>query len=478
MSSPEMEERSASAPEGQKAQKRQRVMRKRIRRHDRLLTLVLLILILLFNILGLVMKDTGFSDTENRAMAQKPEIHVSGLLDGSAEADIEDWFADQFAGRAAFVRFKTRLDRLLGKREISGVYIGKDGYLMEEPASPDPEWFSRNLEAIRDFASRHQELDLYMSVIPNAAAVLSGYLPSQAPVRDQAVDMAAIQAALPENVRFLDMTEALKAHQDEGIYYRTDHHWTSLGARYAFEAMAPEMGITGVSSDYTVYTVADDFTGTMASKAAVYDSTDMVQLYVPGNVKNDYVVAYPGTEGESCSMYKSEALNARDKYTVFFGGNYSMVDIKTVTNNHRCLLLIKDSYANCFVQFLTPYYEHIIMIDPRYYYDDLEQVISSQTVTDVLFLYNMNTYLEDRSLADTLAAPEPGQEAETQASGQALTEESQGSGQETEGEEQASGQEASEEEQTYSLEMETEEQADDAFMGDAEMTGDTFENGI
>ena len=90
----------------------------------------------------------------------------------------------------------------------------------------------------------------------------------------------------------------------------------------------------------------------------------------------------------------------------FFGGNYGLIDIKTVNNNKRCLLLIKDSYANSFVQFLTPYYEHIIMVDPRYYYDDLEQVIASQTVTDVLFLYNMNTYLEDRSLADALTVIE------------------------------------------------------------------------
>ncbi len=392
----------ARALRRQRAEKRRRQIRVRAGRHNRLLTLILLAVIILINVLGLVLPDTAFSDTENRAMAQKPEISTAGVLDGSVSANIQSWFSDQFAGRSMFVGLKTRLDRLLGKRETGGVYVGSGGYLMEVPAEPDPEWFDKNLDAIGDFASRHSDLNLYMSVVPNAAYILSDYMPAQAPVRDQSADTAAIRAKLPDTVNYIDVTETMRVHQDEGIYYKTDHHWTSLGARYAFEAMAPEMNLTDVGHDYTIYTVADDFTGTMASKASSYDSTDAVELYVPSGVKNDYMVTYPDGGSESCSMYSNEALEARDKYTVFFGGNYSMVDIKTVNNNKRCLLLIKDSYANCFVQFLTPYFEHIIMVDPRYYYDDLEQLIASQTVTDVLFLYNMNTYLEDRSLADSL----------------------------------------------------------------------------
>ena len=396
----------AKALRRQRAQKRRRQIKARARRHNRLLTLILLALIILLNVLGLAFKDVDFSDIENRAMAQKPQITREGLLDGSAAEAVQSWFSDQFAFRSRLVGLKTKLDKLFGKREINGVYIGKGGYLMEVPASPDPEWFDKNLDAINDFAGRHKDLNLYMSVVPNAAYILTDYMPGQAPVRDQSQDTAAITSRLPDNVTYLDVTETMRAHQSEGIYYKTDHHWTSLGARYAFEAMAEGLGLTNIGHDYTVYTVADDFTGTMASKASIYDSTDAVQLYVPAGVKNDFMVTYPGTGGESCAMYSSAALEARDKYTVFFGGNYGMVDIKTVNNNKKCLLLIKDSYANSFVQFLTPYYEHIIMVDPRYYYDDLEQLIASQTVTDVLFLYNMNTYLEDRSLADALTVIE------------------------------------------------------------------------
>ena len=117
----------------------------------------------------------------------------------------------------------------------------------------------------------------------------------------------------------------------------------------------------------------------------------------------DAFLAYADSGEDISSLYRREALNNKDHYTVFFGGNYSRVDITTTANTGRCLLLFKDSYANCMVQFLYPYFDHITMIDPRYYYDNVELVIRSEAITDVLYLYNADTFLGDTSLADVLA---------------------------------------------------------------------------
>ena len=103
-----------------------------------------------------------------------------------------------------------------------------------------------------------------------------------------------------------------------------------------------------------------------------------------------------------CSLYDSKCLEEKDQYTVFLGGNHPRVDIATTSASKRCLLLFKDSYANCFVPFLTPYYQKIILIDPRYYYDKLDTLIRQEGVTDVLFLYNTDTFLTDNALADVL----------------------------------------------------------------------------
>ena len=103
-------------------------------------------------------------------------------------------------------------------------------------------------------------------------------------------------------------------------------------------------------------------------------------------------------------MYDSAALKNKDKYEVFFGGNHARVDISTPMEEKKNLLLFKDSYANCFIPFLIPYYRNIIVIDPRYFYDDIESLISDNEITDILFLYNVNTFLGDNSLRDVLVS--------------------------------------------------------------------------
>lgn len=372
-----------------------------------LLLIVFVLLILFFNISGIITQDVEFSKEENRSLAQKPSLSVSDLLDGSYSKNLDSYFSDQFYLRNSWIRLKVNLDLLLGKQESNGVYIGKDNYLMEIPVTPDSEWLNKNLKAIDDFAKRHQDKRVVMSVIPNSAYILSEKAPLNANVRNQAQDEKMIADHLKHNLAFIEVSEVLKQHSDENIFYKTDHHWTSLGAKYVFEVLANSLGIDNPITDYKIFTVSDSFSGSMASKSGYLKSVDEIQIMIPktsnySEIDLDTFVVKFSENHETCSLYSSEALKAKDQYTVFLGGNYSRVDIQTLNDNGHVLLLIKDSYANCFVQFLTPYYEKIIMIDPRYYYDEIEQAISKEQITDILFLYNMNTFLEDRSLADVL----------------------------------------------------------------------------
>ena len=250
------------------------------------------------------------------------------------------------------------------------------------------------------FAAEHEDLNVVAAIVPNAATILAEKLPANAPVRNQADDLRRIRTWL-NKVDFVDVTQALMAQKDQQLYYRTDHHWTSLAAAYAFEAIAPALELEAPSlSTYQRYTVSESFEGTLASKAGSHQVLDTVEVFAP-NTDIAYFVKYPdGTE--ICSMYQREALEGKDHYTVFFGGNYARVDITTTADTERNLLVIKDSYANCMIQFLYPHYDHITMIDPRYYYDSLQTVLTGENITDVLFLYNLDTFLGDTSLADTL----------------------------------------------------------------------------
>ena len=100
-----------------------------------------------------------------------------------------------------------------------------------------------------------------------------------------------------------------------------------------------------------------------------------------------------------------ENLNTKDAYTVFGGSNHPYYTIETPTESEEILLLMKDSYANCMVQFLYPYFDQIVMIDPRYYYENAQPLVTQQAITDVLYLYNCDTFLTDASIADVLAQP-------------------------------------------------------------------------
>jgi len=361
----------------------------------------LLSVIFLFIILGVFIKDRSFSESENRSLTQATELTADSLKDGSFFSVLSSYTADQFPGRDMWMGLNFKFNRLLGQKEFSGVYLGADDYLMQIPGAPNEEQLQRNLDAINAFGQSHPSLNTVVSIVPNAVTVLNELLPKNAPVRDQKADLAAINTAITA-ADFVDVTDTLCQHTDEQLFYRTDHHWTTPAACYAFGQIAPSLGIQPPSPDsYTRYTVSDSFEGTLSSKSGSHAARDRVEIFVPAT-EIEYYVTYDGNPKDICSFYNLDALKSKDHYTVFFGGNHPRVDITTTADTGRCLLLLKDSYANCFVPFLYPYFDHITMVDPRYYYDNLENIISSEAVTDVLFLYNLDTFLSDTSLADVL----------------------------------------------------------------------------
>lgn len=366
-------------------------------------SLLLLICVALLAVLGLVTKDRPYSDNENRSLAQRPAITLDTLEDGSFFADYGSYLSDQFFGRDGWITLDTIGARLSGHRDANGVYIGRDGYLFQDPEMPDDETQTRKLNAVNAFARGRSDLNVMFMLVPGSSAILHDKLPKNAPVRDQLADIAAVEAGLDASaIRILDVSAALSAHSDEYIYYRTDHHWTSLGAFYAFASAADVLGAGTGTPAFDVLTVSDSFEGTLASKSGIHSARDSIQVYLPRDTGMSYYVNYTDSQTRVTSLFVSEALESKDQYTVFFGGNFPLLEIWTTADNGRTLLVLKDSYANSFLQFLTTYYEKIIVIDPRYYYGSLGTVLSTYGVTDVLFLYSADTWMTDTTLADAL----------------------------------------------------------------------------
>ena len=366
------------------------------------LGLLFLLGLISFGALNLLCEDRVFSETENRYLEQKPVLRFAGIMDGKFMSNYEKYQTDQFFARDSWIKLRSGADRILGKNESNGVYLN-DGQLYEKPAElKDQVWM--NLDAIQSFADRHSGKNMYLLLVPGAAGINPEGLPAFAPVEDQGEQLSKISAYLNGAVKEISVYKILREHRTEYLYYRTDHHWTTLGAWYAFSEAGKVMDLETVS-EMTLYPVTNRFQGTLASKSGYQVPSDTISVYWP-KAEEQLVVTYVEEQKKSPSLYASKKLESRDKYGVFLDGNHPVVKIRTMAQNTRTLLLLKDSYANCFVPFLTSSFREIVLVDPRYYYGNLETLMKEQEFTDILFLYNLNTFLEDDVLHFVLEEPE------------------------------------------------------------------------
>ena len=375
--------------------------RKRKGRIERVIGMIFILVLFLVMIINLLVPSKETSEQENRVLEQRPKLTAASVMNGDFMEQWESYMSDQFVGRNMWRSVKVALSRLGGSRMENGVYIGKDGQLLEEIAVPEDEQLSENAGAIKSFAETYTDIPVTVMLVPDAACILSDSLPAFAQVEDQRQLFSMVERQLGDTVTWVDTYSILNKYKSEKIYYKTDHHWTTQGAFYAFQGAAASLGIEGdVSGNYVSYTVTDSFNGVLASKSGVnLDEEEQIDIYVPASGDDDVVVNYVAEAKKRTSLYDSSKLETRDKYAVFLGGNSSVVDIKTVSTSTKRLLVVKDSFADCFIPFLTPYYREIVVVDPRYYSGTMEEIMNTYRITDALVLYSGNTFFTDNNIS-------------------------------------------------------------------------------
>lgn len=379
--------------------------RKRKARIANLIGKIFIILLFLVMIINVIVPDREESELENRALEQRPRFNLTTILSGDFMEQWEEYLSDQFAGRDTWRSLKVSLDRLGGARKENDIYIGKDGQLMEDIEVPDDGRLEANLTAIRDFAETYEDIPVTMMLVPDAACILNDSLPAFARVEDQRQMFSMAERKLGDTVNWVDTVSILNNHKSEKLYYKTDHHWTTQGAFYVFQDAAETLGIEGdVSDDFVSYTVTDSFNGVLAASSGVgLDEMEQIDIYAPTGGDDDVVVNYVDEGRKTTSLYDSSKLETRDKYGVFLGGNTSVVDIRTVSTSQKRLLVVKDSFADCFIPFLAPYYREIVVVDPRYYSGTMQDIMDSYRITDALILYSGNTFFTDNNISGVFA---------------------------------------------------------------------------
>lgn len=363
--------------------------------------------LLLISVVDMLRPAKLYSSYENRKLQQKPELSVQAVRTGSYMKEYEDYVADQILGRNRYIAIKSATDKALGKKEINGVYLATDGTLIEKHTEEfSAQNIEKTLEGLRKLERLLQGKSRSFQVLlaPTADNVYSEKLPAYAEVFPEEALWRQFRDACGENTVFPDVFSPLRSHAEEYIYYGTDHHWTTLGAYYAYQTWVAENNMTAVS--YNTDKVSETFHGTLHSKTNLPGLPfDIIDVYAYEGMREVY---YDLSETPEYSLYAEKYLSGKNQYGYFLDDNHMLIEIRNTSykkvstdrerkNKGTSLFIIKDSFANCMVPYLSEHYETIYILDLRYYKGKLTKLLDRYVTkdTDVLILYNMSHFVTE-----------------------------------------------------------------------------------
>lgn len=353
---------------------------------------------ILLVVLNFIIPTKSFSEQENRYMAKFPKFTFENLVSGKYSEELNDYINDYFVFRNAWLKTKSFTELALGKKENNGVYIGKDGFLFEKFEFGEEELKSvkNTLKSMNNLTNKI-DIPIYFALVPNSIYINSDKLPDNVEVDNQEEIIDKIYENTQNTIN-IDTVDILKENKENYIYFKTDHHFTSDGAYLVYLKFCEKANISPVTlENYERKCISEEFLGTFDSKAQI-PNQEKDKIYVYMNDNNRTVKSAIYDNEETNKIYNEEYLSKKDKYSYFLNGNNSKVTIKTNIQNGKKLLLIKDSYSHIMAQFLCQNFEELHFIDPRYYTGNLNDYIEENNITDILFLYNVSTFVEDKGI--------------------------------------------------------------------------------
>lgn len=354
-------------------------------------------------LLGLIFAPKNdYSPLEKRYLADAPALTAKTLFDGSFGDDFEEYLSDHFAGRSFFVGCYSYYSLLLGNNGANGVYYGQDGYLINEPVSPEDSILMRNLSALTTLAE-NTGLPTTLIAVPSTGYIYGDKLPAlHGEYQDDLYFSQIYDAIDGTGLSLIDLRETFLSQKDETrLYYRTDHHWTTDAAYLAYQALCSHLGLDALEQDsFTVETVSG-FKGTTSAASGFY-LTAADDIHIWRNPALEGHITLEIWEGEDCetydSLYIEENAQGNDKYTLFLDGNHSLQYVYNDSASGGTLLLVQDSFAHCLTPFLATHYEKIIIVDPRYYKRPISELAQAEGADEILIVYGIDNLCTDADI--------------------------------------------------------------------------------
>ena len=397
----------------------------------------------------LVLERPTVSMEENRTLAKMPEFSMEDYLDGSYTAGVAEYYNDTVPGRSTFKGWISEIRKCMGLR--SEITLHGSGAVQQpvpaettEPvqettappvtavtllnletetvtettAAPEPEepeqegelannilivnkrgimlfggWetMGEGYAAILNrFKESLPDVNMYSMVVPTPC---SFYTPEeyQHLITSEKANIDYINKSLV-NVTPVDVYKALEKHKDEPIFMRTDHHWTSLGAFYGAEIFSAEARVPFARIDEYEKHSQEGYVGTLytfSGDMILKENPEEFFWYVPKKqFRTEYYNRSFGFEREGDFFMNIENTAPVSWYMVYMSGDDHVLKITSDVGNGRKLCVIKDSYGNALIPWLTSSFDEIYVVDMRYFNLNAVQFIKQQGITDVLFAMN------------------------------------------------------------------------------------------
>lgn len=338
--------------------------------------------------------DRSFSQRENRYLQTLPTFSWQRLFDGKFTSDFEDYCADQFPFRDGWITLNARYEQLSGKKQTNGVYLCGDR-LITPFKTPSAAELNRRFTAVK-LLDESCEMPVHLALIPNAAEIYQDRLPVGAPDDSQA---AVIAQAADYGLSPAPLLPMLDGHKEEEIFYRTDHHWTTLGAYYAYTALCETLELEPQSLEsFRPETVSDNFYGTAYSSSGyTWVQPDHIERFVDESTAES-VTSYRSGSPVEGGLYREESLSQKDQYTYFLGGNTPEIVLTSTHSELPRLVMVRDSYSDCLVPFLLAHYSEIRMLDLRYFLGSVKEYATEHQADAILVIYSVENFCKESSV--------------------------------------------------------------------------------
>lgn len=365
-------------------------------RKDQVLTAVLFCTFLaVMSLLYLVLPKESFSQLEKRYLAETPKLTWENVAEGGFGEQVADYMADHMPFRDFFVGLNAYYDLWSGRQVTKDVYLAEGNRLVEAPVVWNAGAMQRNMTAVNGFAAV-VDVPVDLMIVPSAGWAVQSLVQG---LSDDYTDdklIADIYAMAGDNIRTVDVTHVYADAYE--LYYKTDHHWNSLGAWNGYASYMEFLGKPHrAAADFTVEQV-EGFQGSTYSRSGLWlTPAEPMELW---HGSEGIVVTNGENETPHEGVFYRERLEEADKYTVNLDGNHSIVRLENPNAlTDDTLLVVRDSYSNSMGTFLTESYKTVILVDLRYFRTTpVSELCAAEGVDNVLVCYSIGNFMTDANV--------------------------------------------------------------------------------